>query len=126
MSPLRFHPTNQLVGFALGFVGFMAFAVLSLAVVFFARNQGQEYDRQLDAKRLGWKAEADAAHGALPAISDKEVATLLAVAPKAMSGKTFVVPGTPTFDALSAPAGEETAPPAEPSSSPGNSSSAGE
>lgn len=112
---------NSLAAFGLGLAGFLAFAGLSLIVVGVFRGEGGEFDAALDQKRLGWKAASDAAQEPyLTAGWVDEAAGTARVAPsdfleiaaadlarnarppRPMQGDAFIVPGTPTFEAMAA------------------------
>jgi len=112
---------NRLTGFILGFLGFVVFAGAAAMVVTINRGKGGEFDNALAQQRRQWAAEARDAQAIIRETAWKDEAAGLArveanaylpiaarhllapkFQPRPMSGDSFIVPGTKTFDEMAA------------------------
>lgn len=121
MSSSKPAPTNRVVAFLLGFVGLLLFALFSVMAVGYYRDNGQGYEDARSKARKEWRAASDAAQATIAATAWKDEAKGLVQvsanaylplaakalvsaenAPRPMQGDSFIVPGTPTFEAFAA------------------------
>lgn len=114
-------PVSRPIAFVLGFIGFLAFAFLSVLAATYFKDRGTGYEDARSLARREWRAAAKEAQASVEITAWKDqgaglvqvsandylplaAKSLTAVtnSPRPMQGDQFIVPGTPTFEAFSA------------------------